>query len=169
MEKLEAFLESGLIEDLDATFKLAQDLDDSPEHTYGRAARFLEGAPRNLAALFMAMRFAPKELKAMATKEFFRIALSTPNLDQDFVARCYESLPQAHKPAILWMLNEVGGMFDNKSGWRWLRQEATRLTGLNPSFTRMSAALGIRLLTAELGGLNLDVNTRKLNQRVWRI
>lgn len=169
VERLEAFLESGLIEELDAIFKLAQDLDDSPEHTYGRAARFLEGAPRNLAALFMAMRFAPTELKAMATKEFFRIALYTANLEQGFLVRCYESLPNNQRPAILRMFNEVGGKFDNKSGWRWLRQEATRMTGVDPLFGRMSAALGIRLLNAELADLGLEVSTRKLSQRVWRI
>ena len=169
VEKLEAFLESGLINDLDATFQLAQDLDDSPEHAYGRAARFLEGAPRNLAALFMAMRFAPIELQSMATKEFFRIALYTANIEQSFLIRCYESLPNSQRPAILRMLNEVGGKFDNKSGWRWLRQEATRMTGVDPLFGRMSAALGIRLLNAELADLGLEVSARKLNQRVWRI
>jgi ATP-dependent DNA helicase RecQ len=169
VEKLEVFLESGLIENLDAAFKLAQDLDDSSEHAYGRAARFLEGAPRNLAALFVAMRFAPTELKPIATKEFFRIALAIPGIDQDFLVRCYVSLSQEHRPAILLILNEVGGKFDTMPGWRWLRQEAISLSFTQPTFSRMSTALGIRQLTGELAGLNLEIDARKLNQRVGRI
>lgn len=169
VERLEAFLESSFIEDLDAAFKLAEDLDDSREHAYGRASRFLEAAPRNLAALFMTMRFAPLELKAMAAKDLFRTALASPGIDQGFLMRCYESLPQENRPAILWLLNEVGGKFDNMPGWRWLHQEATKFSGTQFRLARMATALGIRLLSAELADLNLEKNVRKLTQRIGRI
>lgn len=168
-ELLEAFLARGSIENLDDTFGLAEKLDDSAPHAYARSRRILEGAPRNLAALFMAMRFSPEDVKSANTLEFFRVALTDLKTSQDLVARCYELLPEELKPSMLRTLNEVGGKFDNKQGWGWLRNEAQRLSSREQGLSKMRDALGLRLLIGEAVALNLETETQRLNQRVGRI
>lgn len=165
-ERLEIFLEGGNIENLDDAFSLAEKLDDSATHAYARSRRILEGAPRNLAALFMAMRFSPEDVKSANTREFFRVALTDLKTSQDLVARCYESLPEELKPSMLGTFNEVGGKFDDKQGWGWLRNEAQRLSSREPSLSKMRDALGLRLLIAQ--AINLEAEARRLNQRVGR-
>lgn len=168
-ELLEAFLARGNIENLDDTFGLAEKLDDSAPHAYARSSQILEGAPRNLAALFMAMRFSPEDVKSANTRDFFRVALSDLKTSQDLVARCYESLPEELKPSMLGSFNEVGGKFDNKQGWGWLRNEAQRLSSRAPDLSKMRDALGLRLLIGEATALNLETEALRLNQRVGRI
>lgn len=168
-ELLEAFLERGSIENLDGTFNLAEKLDDSAPHTYARSRRILEGAPRNLAALFMAMRFSPEDVKLANTREFFRVVLADLKTSQESVARCYELLPEELKPSMLRTFIEVGGKFDNKQGWGWLRNEAQRLSSREPGLSKMRDALGIRLLIGEATALNLETEARRLHQLVGRI
>lgn len=168
-ELLETFLARSSIENLDDTFGLAEKLDDSGPHAYARSRRILEGAPRNLAALFMAMRFSPEDVKSANTREFFRVALADLKITQDLVARCYESLPEELKPSMLGSFNEVGGKFDNKKGWIWLRNEAQRLSSREPGLSRMRDALGLRLLIGEATALNLKTEALRLNQQVGRI
>jgi ATP-dependent DNA helicase RecQ len=168
-ERLEAFLTKGSIEDLDATFGLAEKLEDSASHAYARARRILEGAPRNLAALFMAMRFSPSEYKFANARDFFQVALTDPKISQDLVARCYESMAEELKPRIFRTLNEVGGKLDNRQGWNWLCNEAQRLSLGQPDFIKMSDALGLRLLIDEVTALNLAKEARRLDQRVGGI
>lgn len=168
-ELLEVFLERGNIENLDDAFSLAEKLDDSATHAYARSRRILEGAPRNLAALFMAMRFSPEDVKSANTREFFRIALADLEISQDSVARCYESLTEELKPSMLRTFNEAGGKFDNKQGWGWLRNEAQRLSSREPSLSKMRDGLGLRLLIGEAVALNLETEARRLDQLVGRI
>lgn len=170
-ELLEAFLARGSIENLDSTFNLAEKLaeSDSAPHAIKRSTAILEGAPDNLAALFMAMRFSPEDVKPANTRKFFRVALTDLITTQDMVARCYESLPEELKPSMLVSFNEVGGKFDNKQGWGWLRNEAQRLSSRAPDLSKMRDALGLRLLIGEATALNLETEALRLNQRVGRI
>lgn len=166
---LEAFLARGNIENLDDAFGLAEKLADSASLAYARSRRILDGASRNLAALFMAMRFAPEDVKSANIRKFFRVALSDLKTSQDLVARCYESLSEELKPSMLGTFNEVGGKFDNKRGWGWLRDEAQRLSSREPSPCKMPDGFGLRLLIGEAVALNLETEARRLDQLVGRI
>jgi len=168
-ELLEAFLARGSIENLDAVFNLAESLEesDSASHAFIRSKANLAEAPSNLAALFMAMRFSPEDVKPANTREFFRVALTDLKTSQDSVARCYESLTEELKPSMLRTLSEAGGKFDNKQGWGWLRNEAQRLSSREPSLSKMRDGLGLRLLIATVK--NLESEARRLKQRVGRI